>query len=304
MELSIVVPTLDGREQLVATLDSIATDVPAAEVIVVNGPSTDGTTGMVRDRSDVDVLVELADRSVNAARNAGIDRATGDVIALLNQGHSLTDGWFAALEGGLQEAAVVTGPSHRSVRAGKTTEAVERQTIAGRSVTYLNPGNLALAREAIDDLDGFDEYLDVGGARDLAHRIAGTDYTVAWKPELAVERVVGADGGNPRRDWRQKYRSLAYRLLKNYGLRPASVARLCRQATVDGSGALSDVFDGEQNPSTWLASGRDVLAGIARGGFDGLVARARDRSARRNPQGRSSRRDRTVAVYEPSNVTQ
>ena len=299
MELSVVVPTLDGREQLAGTLDSIAANAPDAEVIVVNGPSTDGTTGMVRERTDVDVLVEIADRSINAARNAGIDHARGDAIALVNQGLSLTDNWRDALTDGFQEAPVVTGPTHRSVRAGKTTEAVEQRTIAGRSVTYVNPGNLAVTRKLIDDLDGFDEYLEIGGARDFSHRVAGTDRTVHWRSELAVERVVGADGGSTERDWGWKYRSLAYRLVKNYGLRPTVIRRGCQGAARDGLDTLREVFDGERNASAWLATGKGVVGGLARGGWDGLFARARDRSQRRNPHGRSSRRDRAVAVYEP-----
>ena len=44
MTLSVVVPTLDNREQLARTLDGLADHVPEAEVVVVNGPSTDGTT--------------------------------------------------------------------------------------------------------------------------------------------------------------------------------------------------------------------------------------------------------------------
>ena len=86
MQLSVVVPTLDSREQLARTLDALGEHVPAAEVVVVNGPSTDGTTGMVRDRADVDVLVEVADRTVAPARNAGIDHASGDVVALVDRG--------------------------------------------------------------------------------------------------------------------------------------------------------------------------------------------------------------------------
>ncbi|WP_136688232.1 glycosyltransferase family 2 protein [Halorhabdus amylolytica] len=298
MELSVVVPTLDGREQLAGTLDSVAANAPEVEVIVVNGPSTDGTTGMVRDRTDVDVLVEIADRSINAARNAGIEHASGDAVALVNQGLSLTAEWIDALRAGFREAPVVTGPTHRPVRAGKTTEPVERGTIAGRTVTYVNPGNLGVTRKVIDDLDGFDEYLDIGGARDFSHRVAGIERSVSWQPEMAVERVVGADGGSTERDWGWKYRSLAYRLAKNYGLRPAVIGRVYRNAVSDGTDALGEVFNGERQASVWLDTGRQVIGGVVRGLKDGLTARARDRSQRRNPRGRSSRRDRAVSVFE------
>jgi glycosyltransferase involved in cell wall biosynthesis len=298
MDLSVVVPTLNGREQLAETLDSVSANAPDAEVIVVNGPSTDGTTGMVREREDVDVLVEIADRSVNAARNAGIDYATGDAIVLLNQGLSLTSTWLDALTSGFQRAPVVTGPTHRPVRAGKTTEDAETRTISRRSVTYVNPGNLAVTRKLIDDLDGFDEYLAVGGARDLSHRIAGKDRDVTFERRMGVEAVVGTDGGNPAEDWGWKYRSLAYRLAKNYGARPSIVGRIGRHAVSDASETFRDILDGERRPSTWLGSGRDVVVGATVGFKDGLVARARDRTDRRNPHGRSVNRDRVVADYD------
>jgi len=298
MELSVVVPTLNGREQLARTLDSVSEHVSGAEVIVVNGPSADGTTGMVRDREDVDVLVEIADRSTNAARNAGIDHATGDAIAFVSQGLSVTDEWATAIRAGLREAPVVTGPTHQRVRAGKTTESDETRAVAGRSVTYVNPGNLVLTRKLLADLDGFDEYLTVEDARDFSHRVAGMDRTAAWRTDMAVERAMGADGGTNEVDWRRQYQSFAYRLAKNYGLRPAVIARIARRALADAGKTLRDVFAGETPATDWFGAGRSVLTAVPVGFKDGLTARARDRTDRRNPRGRSTGRDRAVAVYD------
>lgn len=298
MDLSVVVPTLNGREQLAGTLDSLDARAPGAEVIVVNGPSTDGTTGMVRDREDVDVLVEIADRSVNAARNTGIEFATGDAIAFVNQGLSLTESWQEAIPDGFQRAPVVTGPTQRPVRAGSTTESVETRRIVGRSLTYVNPGNLAATRKLLEDLDGFDEYLAVGGARDFSHRVAGMERAVSWERGMAVERTVGADGGTRDRDWGWKYRSLTYRLMKNYGLRPSIVGRIGRHALGDAGRTLRDVLAGTQQTSNWMSDGRAVLFGMAVGCKDGLIARASDRSDRRNPHGRSVGTDRAISVYD------
>jgi len=110
MDLSVVVPTLNGRDRLAACLDALAAHAPEAEVIVANGPSADGTTGMVRDRDDVDVLVEISDRTVNVARNAGIEVATGDIVALVDYDNRIGEGWLDAVRAGLDDADVVTGP--------------------------------------------------------------------------------------------------------------------------------------------------------------------------------------------------
>ncbi|WP_337680941.1 glycosyltransferase family 2 protein [Halorubrum lacusprofundi] len=331
MDLSVVVPTLNGRDRLAACLDALAAHAPEAEVIVANGPSADGTTGMVRDRDDVDVLVEISDRTVNVARNAGIEVATGDIVALVDYDNRIGEGWLDAVRAGLDDADVVTGPvtpiepeqGGRDGEASANGERIvrddehdderddehdderdgpERRTIAGTEVTYFEGGNVAFRREALRDLDGFDEYLRTGGARDAAHRLAQMGRTVAWREDLAVTKALpsptAADCGRTAREWGWKYRALAYRLLKNYGVRPTVVARAGTHAATDAFGAAGDVIRGESTPSRWVATGRDVLVGLAGGSSDGLVARSRDRSPARNPNGISKRADRAVAKYD------
>jgi glycosyltransferase involved in cell wall biosynthesis len=298
MELSVVVPTLNARDDLAECLDALAEHAPGAEVIVVNGPSADGTTGMVRDHPVVDVLVETADRTITAARNAGLDRANRERVAFVSQTLSVGESWRRAVAEGLDEAAVVTGPTRTQMRAGVETETVETRTIAGREVTYVTAGNVAFRAAPLSELDGFDEYLAVGGARDMAHRLAGAGYEVAWEPEMCVHRGVGADGGQPERDWGWRYRSLAYRLVKNYGPRPTVLRRLASHAGRDALTELRAVLRGESEPSRWLGTGRDVLVNTATGCKDGLLARRRDGAPRRNPNGWSTRTDRAVAVYE------
>lgn len=310
MDVSVVVPTLNGRERLASCLDALAEHAPGVEVVVANGPSTDGTSGMVRDRDDVAVLVELDDRNINVARNAGLDRASGDAVAFLGDTYAVEASWLDALRSGLAAADAVTGPAHRELRAGHTTEEVEEREIGGRTVTYFDGANAALTREALTAVDGFDEYLATGGARDAAHRLAACEYEVAWEPEMSVTQQappgslyarqpsIRADGGQPERDWHWRYRSLAYRMMKNYGVRPQVGYRVARHAVVDALGALRDVVADEGRPSEWFGNGRDVLSGIGVGGKDGLLARWRDRDPRRNPEGWSARTDRAVDVYD------
>jgi glycosyltransferase involved in cell wall biosynthesis len=298
MELSVVIPTLNGRDHLAATLDVLAANAPSAEVVVVNGPSADGTTGMVRDRDDVDVLVEVSDRTLNVSRNAGIRAASGDVVAFLRHDLAVEGTWTDAIEAGIERAPVVTGPVHETLPAGMTTTEPEQRRIRNREVTYFNGGNVAFRSEILDELDGFDEYLETGGARDAAHRLAGLDREVAWESELCVRTEYEADGGVDERDHEWKYRALSYRLVKNYGVRPTVVRRVASHAGSDAVAAARDVVTGSATPTGWVGNGRDVVVGIATGWSDGLVARARDRTAARNPHGCSKRADRAVAKYD------
>ncbi|PSQ25652.1 glycosyl transferase family 2 [Halobacteriales archaeon QS_9_68_17] len=298
MELSVVVPTLNGREQLARCLDALAEHVPDAEVIVVNGPSSDGTTGMVRERADVDVLLELSDRNVNVARNAGLAEATGDAVGLVCYRLAVEPSWSEAVTAALADGAdAVTGPTHRTLRAGMTTESEENRSFAGRSVTFFNGDNVVFDRDAVETIGGFDEYLETGGARDASHRLAATDHAVTWVPEMSVRGEYGADGGRAVRDWGWRHRSVAYQLAKNYGVHPTVPRRMIGLAVSDAVSTVRDVFRGDVEPSAWLGNGRAVVSNAIGGCKDGLAARRRDGSDSRNPNGLRDRHDRVVERY-------
>lgn len=298
MDLSVVVPTLNGRDALVVCLDALAEAAPAAEMIVANGPSSDGTTGMVRERDDVDVLLELADRNVNVARNAGFEAATGELVAFLDERTAVAAGWAETAVAALKDAPVATGPVRRPLPIGSETSRPERREVAGRAVTFFDGANVVFRRSAVDALDGFDEYLDVGGARDAAHRLAGLGREVAWSPDLRVRR--DAEGPEPVGGDRpaRKYRALAYRLAKNYGPTPAVLRRVFGTARREGWIELGDVRSGEIPLTSFLGDGVGVAGGGLGGAVDGLRARLRDRRPARNPNGVGARDDRVVQRYD------
>lgn len=296
MDLSVVVPTLNAESALADCLDALADAVPDAERIVADGPSADGTSGMVTRRDDVAVLIELADRNVNVARNAGISAATGDVVAFVD-GFTVVDaGWGDGLDAALADGGdVVAGPVVGRPDDTGPPDGPERRDIAGRSVTYFDGGNVAFDADLLRRLDGFDEYLAIGGSRDLAHRLAGLNRPVRWADPVSATRTpdsphVASIG------W--KYRSLAYRLTKNYGPRPGIARRVVREALADARHEFGAVRSGDRPPSGWLADGRDVSANAIRGTVDGWAARRRDPTAVRNPNGVSSRTDRAVHVHD------
>ena len=298
MDLSVVVATLNGRDALSDCLDALAAAAPAAEVVVANGPSADGTTGMVRGRDDVDVLLELADRGVNVARNAGVAVATGDVVAFVDERTEVAAGWADSLEAAFAGASVVTGPVRRPLPVGSETSRREEEEIAGRAVSYFDGANVAFAREAIDALDGFDEYLDVGGARDAAHRLANLDIAVGWSDGLLASREAASEDRSDAVPAGRKYRALAYRLAKNYGVSAGTVGRVVEAAREEGSEELRSVVSGDTGVSRWLGDGARVAGAGVRGTVDGLRARIGDRRPARNPRGVSSRDDRIVRRYD------
>lgn len=309
MELSVVVPTLNGRERLSGCLDALAARASDAEVVVVNGPSTDGTTGMVCDRDDVDVLLELSERNVNVARNAGVRASTGDVVAFLSDALRPDRGWADAVRDGVAGGAdAVTGPVDRQ---GADPDPFEPGSTSPGDGTDLRGGNAAFARETLAAMDGFDEYLRIGGAIDAAHRLAAGGFTVERVPGMVASHPVETDGGSPVRSgrprpapaddsvgWGWKYRSLTYLLVKNYGLRPTVLGRVVRRGLDDALAGVRLVVDDDVTATDWLAGGRTAGSNVLRGLRDGLAARVADRTDSRNPHGLSARTDRPVERYD------
>lgn len=293
MNLSVVIPTLNGRDRLGACLDALATHAPNTEVIVVNGPSADGTTGMVKARDDVDVLIEIADRNDNVARNAGIAAASGSIIGFLKYNRLIDDSWVSAIKNHLSAAAAaVTGPSHDTV--GDEHLPLDDPPTSQR----YNEENIAIRREALEVVDGFDEHLPVGGVQDLVTRLIANNHTIDWEPAMAVRSAYGTDGGSTDPDRFMHYRAFAYQLTKNEGFVPNSAIRLFGNATRDAIRAARGIIRGSVSPSGWFADGKDVIRGLLVGSKDGLLARYANRDGAHNPYGLSSQDDRAVRLYD------
>jgi len=303
MDISVVITALNGRATLSATLDSIAEHLPDAEVIVANGPSADGTSGLVCDHAAVDRLLELSDRNPNVARNAGLAVASGAAVAFIGQGTQIKADWRSTVTAALRSGAdAVTGPIHRELGGDVTTETVEETTVGSREVRYFDPGNVIFTRETIEALDGFDERLQVGSARDTAHRMAGMDQTLSWEPKAAVLRARPRPSGHvdPQTSIHaQGYRARGYRMAKNYGPGWQTVNHLVREIVGDGLAETGAVLAGSTPPSVWAGKGRAAITQVLAGVKDGLIARVSDRSPKRNPHGLSARRDRPVSTCEP-----
>lgn len=112
--LSIVIVNFNAREHLERCLASLAADPPQAafEIIVVDNGSSDGSAEMLRGRPGV-VFVPLGKNvGFSAGNNAGIARARGELLLLLNSDtvvpHGALDRLIARLDA--HPRAAIAGP--------------------------------------------------------------------------------------------------------------------------------------------------------------------------------------------------
>jgi GT2 family glycosyltransferase len=88
MLITVIVPTFNRARQLQAAVESVlAQPLAELEVIVVDDGSTDDSAGVIADLQRRDPRVtslSQANGGVAAARNHGLDRAHGDLIAFLD----------------------------------------------------------------------------------------------------------------------------------------------------------------------------------------------------------------------------
>jgi len=96
--LSIVIPTFNGRSHLESCLASVRRHAPpATQVIVVDDGSSDGTLDWLKSEHPwVERLRTPSNLGFCGAVNLGLRHATGDVVELLNNDTTVTEGWAEA----------------------------------------------------------------------------------------------------------------------------------------------------------------------------------------------------------------
>lgn len=86
MKVSIITVSFNSAKTIADTIDSVLSqDFPEIEYIVVDGGSTDGTIGIIRQNENrISQWISEKDQGMYDAMNKGISMATGDVIGILN----------------------------------------------------------------------------------------------------------------------------------------------------------------------------------------------------------------------------
>jgi glycosyltransferase involved in cell wall biosynthesis len=127
LKISIITACLNRREFIGAAIESVlAQNYPEFEHWIIDGGSSDGTLEVLNRYPHLKVLSE-PDRGVYDAWNKGIDRASGDVISILNSDDVYADGALhscARILAAFPSVAVLSGGCQifRTSRLGAAVE--------------------------------------------------------------------------------------------------------------------------------------------------------------------------------------
>jgi glycosyltransferase involved in cell wall biosynthesis len=180
--VSVIIPTFDRRPILAKCLAALEAQtvsesgVADYEVIVVDDGSTDDTIAYLetnRERYPHVRCFSQSHRGPAAARNLGLEKATGETIVFIDSDLVVTEHFLQAHLDTLHAASVRSG-SDRLFTYGRVinTNNFENPTAEPYKVTdfsaaYFATGNVAIARKWLDAVGGFDPRFQQYGWEDL-----------------------------------------------------------------------------------------------------------------------------------------
>lgn len=293
--VSVLVPVLDEANRLAPCLDGLIAQGPeVAEILVVDGGSTDGTPDLVRQYADRDPRVRLVDATpVPTGRNgkahglqAGLDRSDP------------ATGWLLTIDADVRPAPGLVPAllAHAAAEEVRALSAATRQRLSGAAEGLVHPAMLATLvyrygipghatadvgqvqangqcflarRDVLERIGGFAVGLD-SACEDVtvARAIAAQGHRVGFYETDGLVSVAMYAGA--REAWENWTRSLPMKDRFANGAGPARLAEiLLVQALPLPLAALAAAIAGARHPATavnvaLLCVRVGVLAGMAR----------------------------------------
>ena len=193
--VSVIVCSHNGGVTLDECLRSLRNlDYPDYEVIVVDDGSTDDTPGILARFPEV-LAIHQTHCGLSVARNAGLQRATGALIAYTDSDCMADRNWLICLVHQLLRsgAAAVGGPNltpEDGWLAACVAAAPGQPThvLMGDQVAEHIPGcNMAFRREALEAINGFDpQFRKAGDDVDICWRLQHEGFSITFAPGAFV----------------------------------------------------------------------------------------------------------------------
>jgi cellulose synthase/poly-beta-1,6-N-acetylglucosamine synthase-like glycosyltransferase len=177
--ISVVVCSYNGARTIRDSCEGLARlDYPNFEVIVVDDGSTDATAAIAREYGFR--LISTENRGLSNARNTGMNAATGEIVAYIDDDAYPDPHWLTYLASTFltTDHAGVGGPNIAPPGDGPIAECVANAPgnplhvlLSDREAEHIPGCNMAFRKRCLQAIDGFDPQF----------RVAGDDVDVCWK---------------------------------------------------------------------------------------------------------------------------
>ncbi len=161
MNLSVIIPTLNEREQLPLTIEQLRHASSELEIIVVDAGSLDGTREWLSLQPDITVI--NSERGRGQQQNAGAKIANGEVFLFVHADCLLPINFAELIEKTLKNPAVSGGAFliHFDTDISRSLKIIANGINARTRFTKTATGDQAIfiRREIFADIGGFQEWL-------------------------------------------------------------------------------------------------------------------------------------------------
>lgn len=191
--VSVIVPVYNGERYLAEALDSVvAQTYRPLQVIVVDDGSSDASALIAAGRPEVH-LIKQANRGVSAARNAGIEMATGEFVAFLDADDLWLPDKLACHVAYHREnpdiGYSVAGLRHFLSDRDRPPQWLSSEEVGEERVGYL-PGNLFVSSAVLQRVGGFDTRFRAGEGAEWFARAKDMGVLKVILPEVLLHRRI------------------------------------------------------------------------------------------------------------------
>jgi GT2 family glycosyltransferase len=223
--LSIIIPVFNGKQVLETALEILERDAQDAEIICVDGGSTDGALELIKSKAFVRLL-EVKNHGWGHANNRGFEMATRNVLLTMNSDLFSNKQALEMMVSRLLEQPHVgaVGPVYQNIDGS-------RQWVFGllyrlnwfrivkpTRINLLHGACLMTRREVLENIGGFDEnFFMYNEEFDWCWRLGKSGLALEVLP-TSVVHVQGASTGAKNPDFLvEQYRGSLYLIQKHFG---------------------------------------------------------------------------------------
>lgn len=213
MQLSIIIPNFNRRLTIGRAIYSVLKQCYLSgrndwELIVVDDGSSDGSADFIRETFETVKVIEQENSGVSAARNTGLNHASGKWIALLDSDdewlpHKLSAQFLLLEQSGLKVCHTEENWIRNGVRVNQMNK---HQKVGGwifqrcLPLCAMSPSSIMIHRGVFDDVGLFDTTLPACEDYDLWLRIA-SQYEVAYVDQACINKYGGHEDQLSRQYW-------------------------------------------------------------------------------------------------------